>query len=71
MEEEAKVNKCKSMKCGNNSAAGGAVYCLGLIGAAVYYIQFATTFWGGVIGILKALIWPGMVVYELLKFLGA
>jgi hypothetical protein len=35
----------------------------------VYYIQAADGFWSGVLGILKALVWPAFVVYELLKFL--
>ena len=46
---------------------GGAMYLLGLIGAAIYYIQAATGFWGGVVGFLKALVWPAFLVYELLK----
>ena len=50
-------------------AAGGAVYGLGLIGAAIYYIQQADTFWLGVLGFLKALVWPAFVVYDLLRFL--
>jgi len=53
----------------HEGAAGGAVYGLGLIGAAVYFIQHAGTFWLGVLGFLKALVWPAFVVYEFLKFL--
>lgn len=49
---------------------GGAVYGLGVIGAAIYYISHATTFWMGVLGVLKALVWPAMLVYQLLTFLG-
>ncbi|MBN1171529.1 MAG: hypothetical protein JXA67_05095 [Micromonosporaceae bacterium] len=48
---------------------GNIVYGLGLIGALVYYIQQADGFWVGVLGILKALVWPAFVVYHLLKFL--
>lgn len=48
---------------------GSAVYGLGLIGALVFYIQQADGFWSGVLGILKALVWPAFVVYDLLKFL--
>lgn len=48
---------------------GGAVYGLGFIGALVFYIQQAEGFWQGVLGILKALVWPAFAVYELLKFL--
>jgi hypothetical protein len=48
---------------------GEAVYGLGLIGAWVYFIGHAGTFWLGVLGFLKGIIWPALVVYELLKFL--
>ncbi len=51
------------------NAAGAPVYGLGLIGAAVYYIGHATTFWIGVLGFLKAIVWPAMLAYELLKYL--
>ncbi len=51
------------------NAAGAPVYGLGLIGAAVYYIGQATTFWLGVLGFLKAIVWPAMLVYELLQYL--
>ncbi|MFZ5939180.1 MAG: hypothetical protein ACOYXB_01290 [Bacteroidota bacterium] len=54
-----------------NTAPAGAVYGLGLIGAAVYYISTATCFWMGVLGFLKALVWPAFLVYEALKALGA
>lgn len=50
---------------------GGAVYCLGAVGAAVYYIQSADGLWMGVLGILKALVWPAFLVYDLLKSLAA
>jgi hypothetical protein len=53
-----------------SGGASGAVYCLGLIGSAVYYIGQADGFWAGVLGFLKALVWPAFLVYELLKFLG-
>lgn len=45
------------------------VYGLGFIGALVYYIQHAATFWAGVLGILKSLVWPAMLVYKSLEFL--
>ncbi|MFA6511952.1 MAG: hypothetical protein WCV86_02415 [Patescibacteria group bacterium] len=47
---------------------GDAVYGLGFIGAAIYYISVATGFWVGVLGVLKAIIWPIFFVYEALKF---
>lgn len=52
------------------SGTAGAVYCLGLIGAAVYYIGHATGFWMGVLGFLKAVVWPAFLVHGALKFMG-
>lgn len=49
--------------------SGGFAYFLGFIGAAVYYIQQANSFWEGVIGVLKAFVWPAFLAYGLLDFL--
>jgi len=48
----------------------GAFYFFGFIGATVYYISHATGFWMGVLGFLKAIVWPAFLVHGLLKFLG-
>ena len=60
-EIQHKVNRC---------SCADAVYGLGFIGAAVYYIPTATSFWMGVLGFLKALVWPAFLIFELLKNLG-
>ncbi|MBX9765142.1 hypothetical protein K2X83_00695 [Patescibacteria group bacterium] len=54
-----------------SNPSSDAVYGLGLIGAAVYYITTAPDFMAGVIGVLKALVWPAFLVFELLKMVGA
>lgn len=54
----------------HSAAPSGAVYGLGLIGAAIYYISVATSFWMGVLGFLKAIVWPAYLVYGALKNLG-
>ena len=51
------------------SAPAGAVYGLGFIGAVIYFISHATSFWMGVLGFIKAIVWPAFLVYELLKHL--
>lgn len=51
------------------SAAGGGVYGLGFIGALIYFLFHATSFWLGLLGILKAIVWPAMLVYGLFDFL--
>ena len=48
-----------------------AVYGLGFLGAAIYYVQHAATFWIGMLGVLKAIVWPAILVYDLLRFLKA
>ena len=51
--------------------ASNQIYGMGVIGAAFYYISTASGFWMGVLGMIKALLWPGFLVYEALKALGA
>ena len=52
-----------------HKGGGSAVYGLGFIGAAVYFISHATTFWMGVLGFLKALVWPAFLVYQAFEVL--
>jgi hypothetical protein len=47
----------------------GGVYGLAFIGAAVYYIQHATSFLNGCVGLLKALFWPAVIMYKVLVLL--
>ena len=58
-------------KMQQGAPAASAVYGLGLIGAAIYFISTATSFWLGVLGFLKAIVWPVFMVYEAFKYLGA
>ena len=50
-------------------AGGGAVYGLDFIGALTYYLQHATSVGMGVLGVLKAMVWPVLLVYKALEFL--
>lgn len=61
---------CGSVSGRSKCGCGGAVYGLGFIGALVYYLSTATGFWMGVLGVLKALVWPAFLVFDLFKFLG-
>jgi hypothetical protein len=68
--EKTEKENCKKWK-GNGGGAPGAVYGLGMIGSMVYFIQHATSFPNGLLGVLKALVWPALLIYkvfELLKF---
>ncbi len=64
MEEEC----CGSheFKMDGYGVCSGGIYFLGFIGAAIYYIQTATSFGAGVLGFLKALVWPAFLIYKLL-----
>lgn len=54
----------------HKSASSGAVYGFGLIGALIYFISHATTFWMGVVGFFKAIVWPAFFVYGAFKHFG-
>ncbi len=60
----------RSVAIANNTIGmGNPVYCLGFIGAVIHYVSIAGSFWAGVLGVLKALVWPAFLVYEVLKTL--
>lgn len=61
-------NKCKRGN-GGAAAGGGAVYGLGMIGAAIYFISHAVSFGMGLLGFFKALVWPAFLVYYAFKAL--
>lgn len=63
-----KGNK-KDKMCKSSTGAGAGVYCIGFIGAVVYYIGAATSFWDGVLGFLQAMVWPAFLIHGLLTFL--
>ena len=52
-----------------HQGASVPVYGLGFVGALIYYVQHAATLSMGLLGFLKAIVWPAMVVYRLLEFL--
>jgi len=73
MAKKKASKKSAKMKesCGmGNGSCKGCGYFLGFVGAAIYYISTSTGFWNGVLGLLKALVWPAFLVFETLKFLG-
>lgn len=62
------TNIC-SIKTSSCSGCGGCAYFLGFLGSAIYFISTSTGFWNGVLGVLKSLVWPAFVVFELMKSL--
>lgn len=60
---------CQKYRGSHSGGAADAVYGLGFIGAAIYFIGAASTFWMGVLGFLKAIVWPVFLVLEAFKVL--
>ena len=58
--------KCKGTV--DNGILGG-IYGMAFIGGVVFYIQHATSFWAGVLGILKAIVWPAVLMYKILELM--
>ena len=54
---------------GHRHRGNGALYWLGAIGAAFYYVQNSVGFWGAILGVLKGLVWPALLVYHVFEAL--
>lgn len=68
MAEEKKVTKIVN----NNAAAWGFPAFVAYIGAAIYFVSTTNgAFWAVIGALLKAIVWPGFVVYHVLQLLGA
>lgn len=63
------MEECKPKKDMGSNAPAGAIYGLGFIGAVVFFIMQASGFWMGVLGVLKAFVWPAFLVFEAFKAL--
>jgi len=73
IEKECNDEDCKSWHVKSKATVpgcGGAVYGLGFLGALFYYLTTAPTLLDGIIGVLKAIVWPAVIVYEIMSFLG-
>lgn len=55
----------------SSAASTGGTYFLAFIGAAVYFIGQSNGFWEGVLGFLKAMVWPAFLIYEIFTALSA
>lgn len=54
------------------SGQWGFFFLLAYIGAAIYFVSVSTTgFWGVVLALLQAMVWPVYVVFHVLRLLGA
>ncbi|MGK0209459.1 MAG: hypothetical protein ACI83O_000736 [Patescibacteria group bacterium] len=66
-------SECCSSMNGSGKNYGGCrmgLYCWGFLGSAIYFVSTATGFWNGVWGVVKSLVWPAILVFESMKFMG-
>lgn len=80
MKEEIKEDKVNCDCCegkywkhrhhhGHRGGGSGAIYCLGVIGALIYYFPHVITFQDGLIAVFKSLTWPAYLVFRALQLL--
>jgi hypothetical protein len=48
----------------------GWIFFTAWVGAAIYFVQQNEGFWGFVLAILQAAVWPAYVLHAVLKLLG-
>ena len=63
-DDKPQIQKTKIV---NNHGVSSGIYGMAFLGAAVYFISHAATFWAGVLGFIKAIIWPAFLMYKLLE----
>ncbi len=64
------LNSIMMKETAKKGASSNTVYGMGFVGAVIYFISHATSFWMGVLGFLKAIVWPAILVYEVLNYIG-
>ncbi len=56
---------------GQAAPGGNAVYGLGLIGSLVFFWQQADSFGEYLLAVLKAIVWPAFLVYQVFDAIAA
>jgi hypothetical protein len=69
--EEGDVGQQRTRVVDNAFGAWGFFFLLAYIGAAIYFIGHSDgSFWGVILGLLQAAVWPVYVIYHTLVLLG-
>ena len=62
----------RSVQVVESNGTWGVFFLLAYIGAAIYFVSASDgSFWGVVLGLLQAMVWPAYVLYHGLVLLGA
>lgn len=63
------MSKDKPIKVINERSPAGFILILAYIGAAVYFVNQSDGFWNIILALLKAIVWPAYVLYNVLEAL--
>ncbi len=58
------------MKIAKNDGQMGFVLFMTWVGAAVYFVQQSEGFWGFIVALLKACVWPAYLIHRAFESLG-
>jgi len=62
----------RSVQVVESNGTWGVFFLLAYIGAAIYFVSASDgSFWGVILGLLQATVWPVYVIYHVLVLLGA
>lgn len=57
------------VKITHDHGPGGFMFFVAYIGAVIYFFQQSPDFWGFILALLKAIVWPAFVLYGALTAL--
>ncbi len=66
MKKKQSWASCCNWGGGKHHGHMGSGYFLGFLGALIYFLQTSTGFGNSILAILKAIVWPALLVYHLL-----
>lgn len=59
------------IKISKNDGTKGSTLFMVWIGAAVYFVNQVDGFWNIIVALLKAAVWPAILVYNILQYFTA
>ncbi|MFA5004497.1 MAG: hypothetical protein WC498_04460 [Candidatus Saccharimonadales bacterium] len=63
------MKRDKTVKVINQGGPAGFVLLAAYVGAAVHFVQQSVGFWGFILALLKAAVWPAYLLYHVLGVL--
>lgn len=64
-------NENNLIKIDKKDGPRGFVFFMAFVGAAVYFVNQVDGFWNIILAVLKAAVWPAILIYNLLQTLSA